>query len=424
MRTLRLAFHGDDFTGSTDVLEALALHGVRAALFLDPPEPERLERLFPDVEAVGVAGSSRALSPEAMERELTPAFTALGKLGARRVHYKICSTFDSSPEVGSIGRAIEIGRRVFGPEPVPLVVGAPELGRYCVFGHLFAADGGEVRRLDRHSTMSRHPVTPMDESDLRRVLERQAPLRTALVDVLALGSGADGLARKLAAVREARPDVILFDVLEPAHLAPIGRCLWEGEGRFLVGSSGVEYALAAFWGLERRAFPGAGRADRILVVSGSCSPATDRQISWALERGFVGIRLEGDEGVEGRVLEALRAGRSVIVYTARGPGDPVIRDPRGRGARLGERLGEVARAAVREAGVRRLVAAGGDTSGRVARALGIEALEMRAPLAPGSPLCRARSEDPRVDGLEAAFKGGQVGREDYFGRALMGGGSA
>jgi uncharacterized protein YgbK (DUF1537 family) len=424
MSALKLAFYGDDFSGSTDVLEALAVHGVRAALFLELPERGRLERRFADLEAAGVAGSSRAMTPAEMDRELTPAFQALGRLGARKVHYKICSTFDSSPEIGSIGRAIEIGRRVFGPEPVPLVVGAPALRRWCVFGNLFAADGAGVSRLDRHSTMSRHPVTPMDESDLRRVLERQAPLRVALVDVLAVGGSREEFDRAVAAARAEGPQVVLFDVLEPAHLAPIGRFLWEAEGRFVAGSSGVEYALAAHWGRPRREFAGAGRADRILVVSGSCSPVTDRQIEWALAQGFLGVRVPGDAGVEGRVVDALRAGRSVVVYTARGPADPEIGDPRREGPKLGRRLGEIAGAAVREAGVRRLVAAGGDTGGRVARALGIEALEMAAPLAPGSPLCRTSSEDPRMDGLEIAFKGGQVGREDYFGRALMGGGSA
>jgi uncharacterized protein YgbK (DUF1537 family) len=422
MSALSLAFYGDDFSGSTDVLEALAVHGVRAALFLELPERERLERRFPDLEAAGLAGSSRAMTPADMEQELAPALEGLGRLGARKVHYKICSTFDSSPEIGSIGRAIEIGRRLFGPEPVPLVVGAPALRRWCVFGNLFAADGDGVSRLDRHSTMSRHPVTPMDESDLRRILQRQAPLRTALVDVRAVGGPPEEFDRAVTAARAERPDVVLFDVLEPAHLAPIGRFLWEEEGRFLVGSSGVEYALAAHWGRARRTFAGAGRADRILVLSGSCSPATDRQIAWALERGFLGVRLPEDGRVEGRVIDALRSGRSVAVYTARGPADPEIRDPRVEGPKLGRRLGEIARAAVREAGVRRIVAAGGDTSGRIARALGIEALEMAAPLAPGSPLCRARSEDSRVDGLEIAFKGGQVGREDYFGRALRGGG--
>ena len=138
--SLLLAFYGDDFSGSTDAMEALALAGVPTALFLQPPSAEQLARL-PDLRAVGLAGVSRSLPAGEMERELLPAFTALRKLGAPLVHYKVCSTFDSSPETGSIGRAIDLGRQIFAASFVPLVVGAPVLGRYCAFGNLFARSG-------------------------------------------------------------------------------------------------------------------------------------------------------------------------------------------------------------------------------------------------------------------------------------------
>ena len=137
---LLLAYYGDDFTGSTDVMEALSLAGLRTVLFLKPPTPEQLAR-FPGLRAFGIAGGSRAMSPEEMETELPCAFEALKASGAPIIHYKTCSTFDSSPKTGSIGKAIEIGRRIFGEWPTPLVVGAPVLGRYVVFGNLFARSG-------------------------------------------------------------------------------------------------------------------------------------------------------------------------------------------------------------------------------------------------------------------------------------------
>lgn len=102
---LRLAFYGDDFTGSTDALEVLAFAGVPCALFLAPPTPQDLHRLGP-LEAIGVAGDSRAMSPHEMRRELPTVFDALAALGAPIVHYKVCSTFDSSPDIGSIGCAM------------------------------------------------------------------------------------------------------------------------------------------------------------------------------------------------------------------------------------------------------------------------------------------------------------------------------
>ena len=134
---LWLAYYGDDFSGSTDVMESLALAGLRTVLFLEAPLPETLLR-FTGVRAVGVAGVSRSMTVAQMDEELPTVFAALQSLGAPRVHYKICSTFDSSPQVGSIGRAIELGRASFNVTAVPLVVGAPVLSRYCAFGNLFA----------------------------------------------------------------------------------------------------------------------------------------------------------------------------------------------------------------------------------------------------------------------------------------------
>jgi uncharacterized protein YgbK (DUF1537 family) len=410
MSDLLLSWYGDDFSGSTDVLEALTLAGVRSVLFLEPPDRGTLDR-FPGLEAAGVAGTSRTMTPEEMDRELPPLFERIRALGARLFHYKLCSTFDSSPRVGSAGRAIEIGRRVFGGRWVPLLVGAPALRRYTVFGNLFAAAGVATHRIDRHPTMSRHPVTPMDESDLRIHLSRQTSLPIALFDLLALAAGPE---RRLEELLRMDPAVVLFDVLDEERLRTAGRLIWESRVPFVAGSSGVEYALTSHWSSARRAPAPAGRADRLLVVSGSCSPVTDGQIAWALENGFEGVPL--GTGSIPRTAEALRGGRSVVVYSARGQASE---DAREAGGRIGEELGRVTAALVEETCVRRVAVAGGDTSGAVGRRLGIDALEMVTPIAPGSPLCRAYGRGP-AEGLEIAMKGGQVGKPDYFGAVLRG----
>ncbi|HHN72654.1 MAG TPA: four-carbon acid sugar kinase family protein, partial [Thermopetrobacter sp.] len=294
-----IAYYGDDFTGSTDVMEALTLNGLPTVLFLTPPGPEQLSR-FSAYRAVGIAGTSRSRDPEWMNEHLPPVFRCLKELGAPLVHYKICSTFDSSPRVGSIGRAIEIGRDIFASRYVPLVVGAPVLGRYTVFGNHFAVSGGEVYRLDRHPTMVRHPVTPMDEADLRLHLRRQADLRIELIDILALRSPPERLEGRFDETLERRPDVVLFDVLDESSLPPIGRLIWrrrETSGPFVVGSSGLEYALAAYWRASGElppasAPPRAKPVDRLIVVSGSCAPVTAQQIRTALACGFEGVRLD------------------------------------------------------------------------------------------------------------------------------------
>jgi uncharacterized protein YgbK (DUF1537 family) len=339
------------------------------------------------------------------------------------VHYKVCSTFDSSPTVGSIGRAIEVGAEIFPGSFVPLVVGAPTLGRYCVFGNLFARMGigsaGAIHRLDRHPAMSHHAVTPMDESDLRRHLAKQTRKRIALFDVLdAERPEAEARVRLDALVRE-NAAIVLFDVLRDEHLHLIGRLIdrsaHRGRPLFSVGSSAVEMALGAGWrGRAPSAWPPLRPTKPLLVVSGSCSPVTARQIAWADAHGFAIVPL--GKNAHAAASAALRAGRHALVCSSRGKRHRTTLPAR----TLGTELGRLARTLVAEHGVKRLVVAGGDTSSYAARALGIEALEMIAPLAPGAPLCRAYATDPAIDGLEVNFKGGQVGAEDYFGAAARG----
>lgn len=425
MSDLLLTYCGDDFTGSTDVMEALAVAGLRTVLFLEPPAPADLRR-FDGLRAAGIASTSRAMSPSEMEATLTPAFERLRSLGAPLCHYKVCSTFDSSPAVGSIGRAIDLGARVFGSRHVPLVVGAPVLRRYCAFGNLFATVDGTTHRIDRHPIMSRHPVTPMDEGDIRLHLAKQTSKRIALMDLLQFSGTSDVIDRRYRALLQSNPEVVLFDVLDEDGLAEIGRLILASGEPFAVGSSGIEYALTAAWrrcgqldSVPRVESP--GPAGRLLVVSGSCSAVTQGQIEWAQRNGFEGIRAEGSEDDLVRSARtAIDRGLNPLLYTALGPGDAAVRDARSQGARVGERLGRLARRILHEARLSRLLVAGGDTSGYVARQLGLYALEMAVPIAPGSPLCRARARDDAFDGLEIALKGGQVGKPDYFASVLRG----
>ena len=163
-RDLLLTFYGDDFTGSTDAMEQLEMGGVPTALFLDVPTDDQLAA-FPDIRAVGIAGISRSLPPDQMQAELLPKFAALAKLNAPFFHYKVCSTFDSSPTVGSIGLATDIGAGIFNPPFVPLIIAAPFLRRYVAFGNLFARVGDITYRLDRHP---HHEPTPGHAHERKR----------------------------------------------------------------------------------------------------------------------------------------------------------------------------------------------------------------------------------------------------------------
>jgi uncharacterized protein YgbK (DUF1537 family) len=454
---LKLAFYGDDFTGSTDAAECLAFAGLRTLLFLKPPTVEDIAR-FPGLEAIGVAGDSRAMTPSEMDEKLPSVLASLQNLGAPLVHYKTCSTFDSSPATGSIGRIMDIARKYFHRRSIPIVVGAPTLGRYCLFGNLFARAGidGEVYRLDRHPTMSVHPVTPMDEADIRRHLSRQTSQTVGLFDYLKCAGNDEAIDERLDRLLESDVDAILFDVVDSDQLTAVGRLLTtiarDGSALFLVGSSGVEYALTQWWCRqgelpERVISPTRPNSvDQILVVSGSASPVTASQIDASESQGYACLAVDpvslmnGDGGeavghLARQAVNSLRSGKNVLIHTSHGPHDPRIdmlnaallgrgmsaAEVHSYGGReLGKRLGNVLKEVLSEVDLPRVVVAGGDTSSQVTQTLGLDALEIVAPIAPGGPLCRAVASGRRFDGLELCLKGGQVGHRDFFEAVRMG----
>lgn len=412
------SWYGDDFTGSTDVLEALALYGVKAVLFTHTPD-ERGLKAFADCAAIGIAGESRSRSPEWMNAHLPAVYSAMRSLGARVNHYKVCSTFDSSPAIGNIGRAIELGRAAFDAQAVPIVVGAPHLGRAVVYGNLFAEASGQMVRIDRHPTMRRHPVTPMTEADLRLHLAMQTTLRIGLVDATAFQSHA--LQEYLRAETDAGSQAVLFDGFDEAMLDETAQLIWDraiAQPIFAVGSSGLTHGLLRHWRKlqligESPLIEPAAPADRLLVLSGSCSPATAAQIQRAQQLGFAAWQLEDAatwNTQAAKARDALKRGESVVLYTALGP-QPM---DEAHGEEFGVALGDLLRELVLESGVRRVLIAGGDTSTHAVKQLQLDALTFAAPLVPGVPLCRAHAPGSALDGLELALKGGQIGPPDFF----------
>jgi uncharacterized protein YgbK (DUF1537 family) len=355
-----------------------------------------------------------------MSERLPACFAWLKSLDARVCHYKVCSTFDSSPAIGSIGRAAEIGAACFAQAVIPLVVGAPQLKRYTFAAHLFAAYQGATYRIDRHPVMSRHPVTPMDESDLRLHLARQTGLPIVLADP---GWPSAGIA-----LLDVHDDVTQLEagrrlLALPPHAAP-----------FVIGSSGVEYALMRALAdagsiAGRASFAPLARVEQTMVVSGSVSPTTARQIRHALTQGFDSVPVSAIALASGEAqaiadavaqsLRILQHGRSPLVHTALGAAtDEGARiDASSDGRRnIGEGLGRILGHVLAQTGLTRVMLAGGDTSSHALGQLDIFALTTRHPLpaTPGSPLCNAASASPRLNGLEIALKGGQVGGDDYF----------
>ncbi len=442
-----VAWYGDDFTGSAATMEVLEFAGIPSVLFNDIPTEKQLAR-FPEARAIGIASTARSHGPEWMDRHIPSAFAFLAGTGAPVLHYKTCSTLDSAPRVGSIGRALELASGVSREPAIPFLLAAPAMRRYQVFGHLFASAPEGVFRIDRHPVMSRHPVTPMDDSDVRRHLSRQTGMKMGLISLEDLRTDAPGaFDREL----QAGARIISLDTVGENDLAACGALIWErrGDGLLAGGSQGVEYALVEHW-RRAGALPrhdrteSAGAIDRMVAVSGSVSPTTAAQIDWAERNGFRVIPIDaaalarGEASVEEDAIAAPRVaiteGEDPLVCSARGPNDPAVaslREAISRGglskeetnSAIGAALGRILRRLLEETSVRRAVISGGDTSGHASRQLDIFAFTALAPTIPGAALLTAHSERTAFDGLQIALKGGQMGSADYFGWIKRGGGT-
>lgn len=458
-KSLLLAFYGDDFTGSTDALEFLSKAGAKTVLFLENPTPELLSK-FDGLDAIGIAGMTRAMPPEEMKNTLKNSFKALKRLNPRHVHYKVCSTFDSSKAIGNIGTAIKVGQDIFKNNYTPILVAAPNLGRYSAFGNLFARMGigsqGAIYRLDQHPSMQKHPTTPSKESDLRQHLSKQIDADMGLIDLVDLEMSVLDLVNKIHSEIDTGKHIIFFDAMYEYQMKHIGQVIDETIQKdrplFSVGSSGIEKALGDFW-IEKKKLNTRTHWKRLeeskplLVLSGSVSPVTASQIEWAVNNGFkeIPIQIEalvGDEtskdlieAYQKQIVQYLKEGQSVIVHTSKGPEDPRIaatkRFFKSQGydsnrmrsqtaIQFGRILGQSAKKALNQIAIKRIVIAGGDTSSYVARELGIVAVQMIAPIYTGAPLCIAHAPNSPIDKMEVNLKGGQVGDASYFGALQKG----
>ncbi|NIF53374.1 four-carbon acid sugar kinase family protein [Burkholderia sp. Ax-1724] len=457
------AFYGDDFTGATDTLAHLARAGLRAMLFFTPPDAARLSMLG-QLDAIGVAGAARTMAPPAQQQELARVGAAFAALGARVIHYKVCSTFDSAPHTGSIGVAIRTLREYCANELIAIVGGQPNLRRYCVFGQLFAAAGADdeqpsIYRIDRHPTMSRHPVTPMNEADLRVHLQRQGIERVRSIDWRCYAAGEAALQaevrRELDTKPEVRPDALLFDVLDDTHLRAIGKVIVHYAARsaplLAVGASSVAQAYASACGVrgnsdvENEATPALARArGPVFVLAGSLSPLTEVQIGAA--HSYLRVELDphkmtGDTAAAyladrvAAIAGPLRDGRNVLAFTTRkvSHATPVAQAASGENtanadneneatspSQLAHACATLLQQVLGAVRLQRIGIAGGDTSSFAVRALDAWGLSYLAPLSAGVTVCRLHSDRAELDGMEIMLKGGQMGDADLFEQLIDG----
>ncbi|EPC00617.1 hypothetical protein L861_06665 [Litchfieldella anticariensis FP35 = DSM 16096] len=437
MQRLLAAFYGDDFTGSAENLAQFSRHGLRGRLFFSSHDPDVMLDMAPGLDVIGLAGTARGLSPEAMTEEVEPALAILEALDPLIKQFKVCSTFDSSPSVGSIGHVMELARQRWPGCALPILPATPSFGRYTAFSHLFTRYQGEICRLDQNPAMANHPSTPMGEADLRRHLAVQTTISPAAVTLLDYREAGDGWRRLESAVEEERYVVLdATDQNELQHASDLILRLGKRRSMLAVAAQGLADALGRGWSQELRerkplptTYP---TTQRLLVLSGSCSPQTRGQLAHFEAQGAEIITLSPEQALRNadklagqlaeQVAAAFERGCDVAVATTRGDADVIAGlSSESLAHAVGGVFARLARELRESCDIQRMVFAGGDTSSQAMRQIGADALEVVAfDEAQGGHLCRLVATVSPVDGLEVVLKGGQIGGEDLFTRVRHG----
>jgi uncharacterized protein YgbK (DUF1537 family) len=418
MSGILLGAIADDFTGATDLANNLVRCGMRVVQTIGVPG----ERLGEDVDAVVVALKSRTVAPQEAVSQSLAALGWLRQEGVRQVYFKYCSTFDSTPR-GNIGPVTEALMQALGTDFTIACPAFPENGRTVFKGYLFAGDG-----LLNESGMQNHPLTPMTDANLVRVLQAQAKGKVGLLDYRTVAAGAQAIAARIEALRREGVAIAVVDAISDDDLRRLGPALKDLP--LVTAGSGIAIGLPANWGIAPtpRAADLPAASGHRAIVSGSCSVATRGQVAAFVASGGAAVaidpaQLAQDPAAVAPVLAwaAERLGHGpVLVYSTAEP--EAVRAIQQRfgvekaGAMVEDALARVARGLV-ERGVRQLVVAGGETSGAVVQALGIERLRIGAQIDPGVPWCAARS--PVAGGaMHLALKSGNFGTPDFFTKAF------
>ena len=404
-----IVFIGDDFTGASDTLATLAERGAKVRLFLDAPDEDEAQGL----DAVGIATDLRSRTPGEIAAGLSALAPAIGRLSPRFVHYKVCSTFDSAPHIGSIGAAVNALEAALAPSRTIVLGGQPSLGRYCMFGALFArAPDGETYRIDRHPIMSRHPVTPMNEADLRIHLGKQGLDGLSLVSRWGSQRDADG-----APTLTLRPNRTLVDAIDQSDVERLGEELRTNDSEapiLLVGASSVAEALLPTERSTPQAFPRlAWSSGSVLAIAGSRSSMTAAQVAAAV--GYERLPLGREDLVRPAQIAArcaglLKAEAHVMVHLQ--PDLDYGQSP----TALSDWLARLTRLILSQHPAAGVAVAGGDTSSAVVEQLGFRSLSFVERAGAGVAICQGHLAGSPVDGTILLLKGGQVGDVALFDR--------
>ena len=422
---LLLGCIADDFTGATDLANNLVRAGMRAIQTIGIPT----QPLRSDVDVVVIALKSRTIPVADAVAQSLAALHWLQAQGAKQIYFKYCSTFDSTSE-GNIGPVTEALMQAMGTDFTIATPAFPDNGRTVFKGHLFVGDV-----LLNESGMQHHPLTPMTDPNLVRVMQSQCASSVGLIDFKTVAQGEAAILSRIDVLKSQGCRIAIVDALSNDDLLRLGPALRDMP--LLTAGSGVAIALPANFGLQptpnTSALPSLQGMQA--VIAGSCSSATQKQVAHFKAQGLPTlaldpIRLVQDDAAHTAVVsEALAWAKShltqgaetispVLIYSTASPESVKATQAQYGAQVVGDRV-EHALASIAQGlhqlGVGQLVVAGGETSGACVQALGITQLQIGQQIDPGVPWCYAHTN---ARGLHITLKSGNFGSEDFFTKAF------
>ena len=416
-KPLLLGCIADDFTGATDLANNLVRAGMRVVQTIGVPNAP----LSAEVDAVVVALKSRTIAPQDAIDQSLQALQWLQGQGAQQIYFKYCSTFDSTAQ-GNIGPVTEALMQALQTDFTIATPAFPDNGRTVFKGYLFVGDV-----LLNESGMQHHPLTPMTDANLVRVMQAQCKSQVGLLSHKTIAQGATAISQEITNLKQQGVRIAIVDAVSNDDLMRLGPAL---KGMPLVtAGSGVAIGLPQNFGLlptpQASVLPKASGLQA--VVSGSCSQATNRQVAHFKATGrpaFLIDPLHLKGSWEDLVQEALAwaeghlASGPVLVYSTATPESvQAVQSQLGveaAGHQVEQALAAIARGLV-ELGVQQMVVAGGETSGACVQALAIEQLQIGPQIDPGVPWCHAHTP---MGSVHITLKSGNFGTDDFFSKAF------
>ena len=408
----------DDFTGATDLASMLARSGVNVSLRIGVPlsTPENTA----EIEVIAL--KTRSISASKAIEESLSALKWLNEAGAKKYFFKYCSTFDSTAE-GNIGPVSEALMNELKVDQTIYCPAFPENGRSIYMGNLFVG-----QKLLSESSMKDHPLTPMNDSNLMRLLSAQVSRRVGLADRIVVNSGVNSLKEKLISLKENDVPHVIVDAVADTDLDTIASACQDMD--FITGGSALAMPLAEFYKASGKisandnSFMNKKLNTGSIILSGSCSEMTIIQVKNFIQRGAAAFQLDpidlAENGIK-KVLDWLSSQdftKNIIIYATSDP-DTVKKVQAELGVDMAGKIVEQGLSecaiAARELGIKNFIIAGGETSGAITKALNIRQLDIGIEIAPGVPWTFSGKRNNQI---ALSLKSGNFGSEEFFTEAL------